>query len=198
MSITEFLASRGFNSLKEGYSQQIELQVKHLITLTKNALNVMEIGFNGGHSADVFLKNNKELTLTSFDLGCYDYVLHGKEYIDTTYPNRHRLILGDSTLTIPDFIDENPNTKFDVIFIDGGHEYEIAEQDIANCFHLAHENTIVIVDDTVFLKEWEKAWTIGPTRAWIENVEQNKILEFKRKNYSAGRGMSWGKYIYSK
>jgi predicted O-methyltransferase YrrM len=197
MSITEFLASRGFNSLEEGYSQQIELQVKHLIKLTEqNVLNIMEIGFNGGHSADVFLKNNQDLILTSFDLGCYDCVLHGKEYIDATYPNRHTLILGDSTLTVPVFIDENPNTKFDVIFIDGGHEYEIAKQDIENCFHLAHKDTIVILDDTVFIKHWEEHWTVGPTQAWNENVEQNKILELKRENYGPGRGMSWGKYIF--
>ena len=93
------------------------------------------------------------------------------------------MILGDSTLTVP-------------VFIDGGHEYEIAKQDIENCFHLAHKDTIVILDDTVFIKHWEKEWTVGPTQAWNENVEQNKILELKRENYGPGRGMSWGKYIF--
>jgi hypothetical protein len=67
MSITTFLNNRGFYSF-EGYSQQVLQQVEDLIYLTnKPNISVMEIGFNAGHSAEVFLENNKELNLTSFD-----------------------------------------------------------------------------------------------------------------------------------
>jgi hypothetical protein len=93
MSITSFLNNSGFYCF-EGYSQQVPEQVKDLIKLTnKPNINVMEIGFNAGHSAEVFLQNNECLTLTSFDLGGHDYVMTAKEYIDATYPNRHNLIL---------------------------------------------------------------------------------------------------------
>jgi hypothetical protein len=34
---------------------------------------------------------------------------HGKEYIDATYPGRHTLIVGDSTVTVPQYKIENPN-----------------------------------------------------------------------------------------
>ena len=92
MSITTFLSSRGFHNF-EGYSQQNPQQVEDLINLTnKPNINVMEIGFNAGHSAEVFLHNNKDLILTSFDLGRHNYVTTAKEYIDNTYPNRHTLI----------------------------------------------------------------------------------------------------------
>ena len=195
MSITTFLNNRGFNNF-EGYSQQVPQQVEDLITLTnKPKLNIMEIGFNAGHSAEVFLQNNKDLTLTSFDLGGHNYVTSAKEYIDDTYPNRHTLILGDSRTTIPIYLQNNKDTKFDFIFIDGGHDYEIAKADIENCFHLAHKDTIVALDDTIFTKGWEQGYTIGPTRTWIENLQQNKIIELNRKEYCNGRGMSWGKYI---
>ena len=155
----------------------------------------MEIGFNAGHSAEVFLQNNTELTLTSFDLGQHNYVTTAKEYIDTTYPNRHKLFLGDSRITIPIYLKNNKDTKFDIIFIDGGHQYEIAKADMENCFHLAHKDTIVVLDDTIFTKGWEKDYTIGPTRTWTEHLQQNKIIELNRKDYCIGRGMSWGKYI---
>jgi predicted O-methyltransferase YrrM len=194
MSITTFLNNRGFHSF-EGYSQQVLQQVEDLKILTnKPNINVMEIGFNAGHSAEVFLQNNKELTLTSFDLGIHTYVNTAKEYIDSTYPNRHTLLLGDSRTTIPEYLKNNKDTKFDVIFIDGGHDYEIAKADVDNCFHLAHKDTIVILDDTIFTKGWEAGWTIGPTRTWTEYLQQNKIIELSRKDYSSGRGMSWGKY----
>jgi predicted O-methyltransferase YrrM len=194
-SITEYLNSKNFISF-EGYSQQIQQQVHDLIQLTNAPnINVMEIGFNAGHSAEVFLKNNSKLTLTSFDLGLHDYVAPAKNYIDETYPNKHTLILGDSRTTIPNFFENNKHTKFDIIFIDGGHDYDIANADIINCAHLAHKDTIVILDDVVFKKEWKKGYTIGPTQTWTEQLEQNKIIELNRKCYCDGRGMTWGKYI---
>jgi hypothetical protein len=101
MTITDFLNSKGFSSF-EGNCSWCPEQVSDLIELTnKPNLKVMEIGFNAGHSAEVFLKNNETLTLTSFDLGYHKYISASKEYIDSNYPKRHTLILGDSTITIP-------------------------------------------------------------------------------------------------
>ena len=196
MSITSFLNNRGFINCFEGYSQQVPQQVKDLIILTnKPNINVMEIGFNAGHSAEVFLQNNNTLSLTSFDLGIHNYVITAKEFIDSTYPNRHNLILGDSRTSIPNYIQNNKDTKFDIIFIDGGHDYEIAKADLTNCFDLAHKDTIVILDDTIYTQVWEQLYTIGPTRTWMEHLQQNKIIELNRIEYCNGRGMSWGKYI---
>jgi predicted O-methyltransferase YrrM len=195
MNLTDFLVTRGLNSFCEGYTQEIPNQVKDLIKLTKDSnIHVMEIGFNAGHSAEVFLQNNPSLTLTSFDLGGFDHIPIAKEYIDITYPNRHTLILGDSTITIPKYINDNPGKIFDVIFIDGGHQYPVSMADLENCKKLANNETIVIMDDTIYTDGWHAPWTIGPTQAWIVHRNYGTITEIDTADYKPGRGMSWGKY----
>ena len=190
-------------TITEGYSQQVPQQITDLVDLVNqvnntNSLNVMEIGFNAGHSAEIFLSTNKDIKLTSFDLGIHEYLKTGKEYIDFTFPGRHTLILGDSKVTVNNLINSRNSgnsgnsVNFDVIFIDGGHEYLTAKADLENCRKLSHKDTIVIMDDTMFSPHWIAHWNIGPTTAWKEFVEQNKILELNRKDYSPGRGMSWG------
>lgn len=49
---------------------------------------------------------------------------------------------------------------------------------IENCFHLADKNTIVMLDDTIFIDGWEKEWTIGPR---TEKTLNNKISELARR-----------------
>jgi len=195
--LTQHLNKKNFYNI-EGYSQQVPDQVKALNYLSQQTQikNILEIGFNAGHSSEIFLNAKNDTKVTSFDLASHDYVIHGKSYIDKTFPFRHSLIIGDSTKTIPEFKQIYPNTKFDLIFIDGGHDYEIAKQDIINCKEMAHQNTIVIMDDTIHKNEWTKCWNIGPTRAWNEAVKNNTIKETNKLDFEPGRGMAYGKYVF--
>lgn len=199
MSVIDYLNEKGFMNF-EGGSYNIELQTRELRQLVSSAKikTVLEIGFNNGHSSDIFLQSNPNCKVTSFDLGEHEYVSHAKEYIDLVFPDRHTLILGDSTKTIPDYSSKNPNQTFDFIFIDGGHAYEVAKADVENCFQLSHKDTVLVVDDITTMKEFEREWTIGPTRVWEEYTETGMILPQKARNYTYGRGMSWGKYVHAK
>jgi predicted O-methyltransferase YrrM len=135
-------------NITEGYTQLNLGQCNEIRSLLNKDMNkIMEIGFNAGHSAELFLKNNPDLNLTSFDLGDHGYLLYGKEYIDKMFPGRHTLIIGDSRLSIPKFIRDYPGVKFDLLFIDGGHEYEIAKADLNNCKELAHKDSLFIIFD---------------------------------------------------
>ena len=66
--IVEQLRLHGFTHF-EGYSQQNSDQTNDLLTLSsypdKETFNIMEIGFNAGHSAEIFLSHHNVI-LTSF------------------------------------------------------------------------------------------------------------------------------------
>lgn len=190
MTLNKYLKEQNCNII-EGYSRSCykETIILQVLASDSKIKNILEIGFNAGHSADTFLTYNSNCNLVSFDIGEHSYVKIAKEYIDRTYPARHTLILGDSTKTIPKY---ETDIKFDLIFIDGGHSYEVARADLMNCKRFSHKDTIVIIDDTVHRDDWKMNWTEGPTRAWLEGIKNNIIIEIDRRDFEPGRGMSWG------
>lgn len=180
----------------EGFSQQLEKQTRCLQRLVKDEkiLTVLEIGFNAGHSSETFLESNPKAIVVSFDLGEHDYTHIGKEYIDAKYPGRHTLILGDSTITVPKYSKENA-VIFDLIFIDGGHTFEVANADLHNCKVMAGKDTIVIMDDIVKDGSKIKEYNNGPNEAWEIAKQTGIIRELGQEYYRVGRGQCWGVYL---
>jgi len=196
MSICEYLNSCNIEHI-EGNSGDLPSQTARLQELSCN-LNfkyILEIGFNAGHSADSFLSSSLA-HVTSFDIQMNPYIDHCKKYIDRKYPTRHTLIIGDSKETIPLYAKLYPNAKFDLIFIDGDHSFEGAFQDIINCKQLAHKDTLLIIDDVIVNSNAHAEFTVGPTNACREALNNN-IIELKGfDSYQEGRGMIWGSYCF--
>ena len=154
----------------------------------------MEIGFGAGHSANAILKANPSLTLVSFDIGSNSYVSRAKNFIEQTYPGRHKLILGDSTKTVPQYIQENRGVTFDFIFIDGGHQYETVKADLNNCGYLAHKNTVVALHDVYYHLNGVPDELKGPIDTWIQARRYNFVTEIDFWEFQLSRGIVWGTY----
>tara|TARA_B100000131_G_scaffold230961_1_gene222720 strand:- start:468 stop:1055 length:588 start_codon:yes stop_codon:yes gene_type:complete len=193
--ISEYYNSLGIKP-ESGYSDEISDNTNFLqnIVNDENIKSVLEIGFHWGHSSDTFLRSNKEAMVTSFDIG-HPNISLGREYLSKKYGERHTLIIGNSKESIPQFISSNPDVKFDLIFIDGGHLYDVVKSDMENCMKLAHENSILILDDVIFDKRYEASWTRDPTKVWNEFLSNNRIVQDGYKFFRGGRGLVWGKYI---
>jgi len=56
--------------ITEGYTQQVSKQVEILKDLVNNnkIINILEIGFNAGHSSCLFLETNRNCKVHSFDI----------------------------------------------------------------------------------------------------------------------------------
>ena len=206
LDLQTFLRERNLYSGEAGldsYPRQAEvlLTLLRMIEMKKEskALNIMEVGFNAGSSSDFFLKNtSNETKVVSFDLNEWQVVMAAKKVIDTLYPRRHTLISGDSCKTIPSFYELCKSTKFDLIFVDGGHDYQVANSDLENVLRFAHKNTIVVLDDVCRDRNNIRHYTSGPTRVWKEFVDEGKIEEMGSHEMEAGsgRGFVYGKFIF--
>jgi hypothetical protein len=157
----------------EGSASPEELLYLASMARRTRARLIGEIGFNAGYSAQAFLNANPDSEVISFDLVEHGYTKVAKKLVDAKFPGRHTLIEGDSTKTVPAFLRQNPGLAFDLVFIDGGHSYEVARADIQNIMPLCHPKTAVIIDD---LTPWHR-WGKGPAKAWSEAIRDGIIQQ---------------------
>lgn len=196
-TIDEFYGKHGYNINNfEGYSAQCFLEkefLKYLVLskIDQPTLNILEIGFNAGHSSDIFLSSHPTCKVVSFDILCHDYLAIGKKYIDSKYPKRHMLIIGDSRVTIPTY---ESNIKFDIIFIDGGHEDDVPEKDLRNCQRLSHPDSIIVMNDVKH--NHINGFNIMPSKAWKDLIDEGLISEIDHHDFSNSHGLAYGKYRF--
>lgn len=170
--LMRFLLLRGRPPI-EGSSTPEQLLYLTTTVHRTGARLIGEIGFNAGFSSYAFLSAHPETRVVSFDLGKRACTRVAKKKIDSRFPNRHELIFGDSRDTVPEYARRNQDVQFDLVFIDGGHEYDVAKADIANMMPLCTGKTFVIMDDLMPWRPFGK----GPTQAWTEATADGLIRQ---------------------
>lgn len=168
--VYDHVRENGARVYEGGASADEALYLRNVARLT-GAKRIGEIGFNIGFSSLAFLESGPDVTVLSFELDRRHAVEMAKEFIDERYPGRHELIIGNSLRTVPEHAATHSGT-FDLFFVDGGHEYEVAAADIRSARELTRPGGILVVDD---LTPWHP-WGAGPSQAWYEAIEEG-ILE---------------------
>ena len=164
----------------EGHTQQVAEETMYLTQVSTKAKNILEIGFNGGHSAETMLQSSDKSYVVSVDIGFHHYVKFGYYFLKKKYKNRIKLLIGNSKEVLPQLV--RSNKKFDLIFIDGGHDYDVVKSDLNNALKMSDKNTLIVVDDVYYpltekTEEYFDDHNNGPTKAWLELLNQQKITE---------------------
>lgn len=143
--LDRYLYKKGY-LVTEGYMTIAQKkEFKETLGSYNNIRTIFEIGFNAGHSAEFFLTECPLAKLISVDICYHDYTPVGYEYMREKFKNRSILLKGDSRKVLTKVIQSKK--LFDLIFIDGGHSYDVALEDIKNCSYLAHKDTHLWIDD---------------------------------------------------
>jgi len=116
----------------------------NLLQLGKNHHSVLEVGFNGGHSAILFYLKNPQLQFLCFDIASHCYTEECAKYLNKHFDS-FTFVKGNSVKEIPLYYQKNPH-KYDIFHIDGGHSKKIAYADIVNCSVYRKEKSIIVFD----------------------------------------------------
>lgn len=160
----------------DGHSFLLPEQYKalHYMASLEFVRTICETGFNYGHSSFNFLTANDKAVIHSFDLGFHHYTKHMASYLSAKFPGRFFIYYGDSTKSVPEFVEKNPDIRCDLIFVDGSHTYSVAKSDLENLIEIAGDDNVIVMDDypTMAGRKYGQAWE--------ELVAQRRIKETMR------------------
>jgi len=120
----------------------------NLFSLASESTNMLEIGFNAGHSCLVALLANPHLKITAVDIGKHKYVQPCYAVLQRHFGEMIHLITGSSESVLPALQKQEPAPLFDLIHIDGSHNSRVANTDMFNSIQMAAPLAYVILDDT--------------------------------------------------
>ncbi len=152
----------GMQSGCEGNISWFENRQEKIVEIIKEIKpkNLIEIGFNVGHSALLICNtisdlkkqyieySDTEVNFYIFDICSCVSTKSNFEILKNNFKENLKLHLieGDSLLTVSSFLSSN-NILFDFIEVDGCHTYDCVIEDIRNTIDSLNKNGIMYIDD---------------------------------------------------
>ncbi len=110
------------------------------------ARSVLEIGFNGGHSAAIILGQAGDRSLLAIDGGEHRYASGCAEVIRGAHAGRFDVRWGTSANILPR-LQPTEVQRLDLVHIDGGHGAEVFNEDLAWFVNSVRPGCRLLVDD---------------------------------------------------
>jgi len=155
---------------------------------------ICETGFNAGHSALRFLAmSSAKAKVYEFDMGSHNYSHPSAALLQKWFPERLTVTWGDSTKTLPEFVQKNPGVKCDVLVVDGGHQYEVSLSDLISFSKMAATGNRLTIDDT----PCNAGYCPGPTQAWEVLKASGCISEDRAQPMGQFRGFKTGRFNHA-
>jgi len=129
-----------FEPMEELINKQI-----NIVNVAQHANNIVEIGFNAGHSCLLMLLSNPNCNIVAVDICQHPYTKKCFQYLNLMFPGRLSLIEGISYTVMCQEFNSEP---FDLIHIDGAHDIRTANLDFYTSTKKGKNGTVVIFGDT--------------------------------------------------
>jgi predicted O-methyltransferase YrrM len=138
--------------------------------------NYLEIGVRRGRSLAMVASAHPLVDIVGFDMWQQDYAgmaNPGADFVASEmkavgHMGKLELVSGDSHQTVPAYLENNPNRKFDLITVDGDHSDEGALADLEVVIPRLAIGGMLVFDDVAhpthpnLLKVWRKALQNAP------------------------------------
>jgi predicted O-methyltransferase YrrM len=137
---------------------------------------VLEIGLNRGHGSAMFLALSKA-RVVSIDVSNRKETVHAGIHLAHQYPDRFQFFICDSAKV---FEALKQHSKYDLVFVDGGHDMASVLVDINLCENL---KVPYILFDDVYPRYGEVLQAIGKYEDELELVKDMDNLRLYKTNW---------------
>lgn len=173
-----------YNETKGMWSEHLLILSAISLDETKRVHKILEIGTFRGETTLILSKLFSNAMITTIDLpdyilsrnGVYSYEFSNQKYIRTRNENLRQAnasFLAMNSLELISF-----NDSFDLVWLDGDHNFPTVISDFLNALRLSLPNTLIICDDVIKRKFIQKN-TSSLLHKLLIDFQNNGIIEFR-------------------